>query len=281
MKTLKFHYKFILLFSNKFRFYLYYYMKARSNSVLIPYTLNFKQVEAEMSLAEHLEEIRQRAFWSFSVLTTMIISCIIFVKNIVKTLQEPADGIKFLQFAPGEYFFASIKVAAYSGILISSPFIVYQIILFVLPGMTKDERKTLLPIIIGSMILFLLGLIFGYYILVPASLNFFIKYGSDVVEPFWSFEQYFEFILVLLFGTALAFQLPVLQLVLGFLRIVSGKTMFSIWRYVILLSTVVGAVLTPSVDPLTQILLSSIILILYFGGASLVLVVEGSQKNNN
>jgi len=256
-------------------------MKTRSNSVLIPYTLNFKQVEAEMSLAEHLEEIRQRAFWSFSVLTTIIISCIIFVKNIVKTLQEPADGIKFLQFAPGEYFFASIKVAAYSGILISSPFIVYQIILFVLPGMTKDERKTLLPIIIGSMILFLLGLIFGYYILVPASLNFFIKYGSDVVEPFWSFEQYFEFILVLLFGTALAFQLPVLQLVLGFLRIVSGKTMFSIWRYVILLSTVVGAVLTPSVDPLTQILLSSIILILYFGGASLVLVVEGSQKNNN
>ena len=145
--------------------------------------------------------------------------------------------------------------------------------------MTKNERKTILPIILGAIALFLSGLIFGYAVLVPAALNFFINYGSEVVEPFWSFEQYFEFILILLFSTGLAFQLPVIQIMLGILRIISGDTMISIWRYVILGSTVVGAILTPSVDPLTQILMSSIVVILYFLGAGIVMLIEKSRRN--
>ena len=251
----------------------------KRKKVLVPYSLNIKQNDAEMSLSDHLEELRQRAFWSVAILLTSIMICVFSVKNIVKILQEPALGIKFLQFAPGEYFFASIKVAAYTGLLISSPFLIYQIILFVLPGMTKSERKTILPIIFGAITLFLFGLMFGYSILVRAALNFFINYGSEVVEPFWSFEQYFEFILILLFSTGLAFQLPVIQIMLGLLRIVSGDTMLSIWRYVILGSTIVGAILTPSVDPLTQILMSSIVVVLYFFGAGIVVLIEKSKRN--
>jgi len=246
---------------------------------LIPYSISFEQNEAEMSLTEHLEEVRQRAFWSLSLLLITIISCVLTVKNIVKLLQEPATGIKFLQLAPGEYFFASLKVAVYTGFFISSPFIIYQIILFILPGMTRGERKTLLPVVVGSVILFIFGLACGYFFLAPAALNFFINYGSDVVEPFWSFEQYFEFILVLLFSTGLAFQLPVIQIVLGSLKIFSSRLMFSVWRYVILGSTIIGAILTPSVDPITQIFMSSIIMVLYFGGAGLVYLIERSQSD--
>jgi sec-independent protein translocase protein TatC len=246
---------------------------------LLPYKLNIKQSDAEMSLSDHLEELRQRAFWSVATLLSSILLCIFSVKSIVKILQEPALGIKFLQFAPGEYFFASIKVAAYTGLLISSPFLIYQIILFILPGMTKNERKNILPIILGALTLFVSGLVFGYSVLVPAALNFFINYGAEVVEPFWSFEQYFEFILILLFSTGLAFQLPVIQVMLGLLRVVSGDTMLSIWRYVILGSTIIGAILTPSVDPLTQILMSSIVVILYFLGAGVVILIEKSRRN--
>ena len=249
------------------------------NKKLIPYSISFEQNEAEMSLTEHLEEVRQRAFWSLSLLLITIISCVLTVKNIVKLLQEPATGIKFLQLAPGEYFFASLKVAVYTGFFISSPFIIYQIILFILPGMTRGERKTLLPVVVGSVILFIFGLACGYFFLAPAALNFFINYGSDVVEPFWSFEQYFEFILVLLFSTGLAFQLPVIQVVLGSLKIFSSRLMFSVWRYVILGSTIIGAILTPSVDPVTQIFMSSIIMVLYFGGAGLVYLIERSQSD--
>jgi len=253
----------------------------KEKNVLIPYSLTLRQNDAEMSLSDHLEELRQRAFWSIATLLSSIIMCICSVKSIVKVLQEPALGIKFLQFAPGEYFFASIKVATYTGLLISSPFIIYQIILFILPGMTKTERKSILPIILGALTLFLSGLSFGYFILVPAALNFFINYGAEVVEPFWSFDQYFEFILILLFSTGLAFQLPVIQIMLGLLRIISGDTMLSIWRYVILGSTIIGAILTPSVDPITQILMSSIVLILYFLGAGIVILIEKSNGNIN
>lgn len=248
---------------------------------LIPYAVNFKQTESEMSLSEHLEELRQRAFWSVGSLILSIITCLISVKSIVKVLQEPAIGIKFLQFAPGEYFFASLKVATYSGVLMSSPFIIYQIVLFILPGMTKNERKTILPITLSSLVLFVFGLVFGYTLIAPAALNFFINYGSEVVEPFWSFEQYFEFIIILLFSTAIAFQLPIVQILLGLLRIVSGSTMISIWRYVILGSTIIGAILTPSVDPITQLIMSSIVLLLYFGGASIVLFIDKSRENIN
>lgn len=251
----------------------------KNNSSLIPYAFSFEQNEAEMSLTEHLEEVRQRAFWSVASLLTAIAACLISVESIVKILQKPAPGVKFLQFAPGEYFFASLKVAVYSGLLISSPFIIYQIILFVLPGMTKNERKTILPVITGSVLLFAFGILFGYLALVPAAMNFFISYGSDVVEPFWSFDQYFEFILLSLFSTGIAFQLPVLQVMLGLFKIVSGQTMISAWRYVILGSTVVGAILTPSVDPLTQVFMSSIVLLLYFGGTGIVLLLEKKSEN--
>lgn len=256
-------------------------LEYKNNIGLIPYSVNFKQSESEMSLSEHLEELRQRAFWAMGSLILSVIICLVSVKTIVKVLQEPATGIKFLQFAPGEYFFASLKVATYSGVLISSPFIIYQIVLFILPGMTTGERKTILPVTLSSLVLFIFGLIFGYVFIAPAALNFFINYGSEVVEPFWSFEQYFEFIIALLFSTALAFQLPILQVLLGLLKIVSGRTMVSIWRYVILGSTIVGAVLTPSVDPLTQIIMSSIVLVLYFGGASIVLLIDKSRENIN
>lgn len=254
-------------------------MNIKKAKLLIPYDLDIRQNDAEMSLSDHLEELRQRAFWSVSTILTSILISVFSVKSIVKILQEPALGIKFLQFAPGEYFFASIKIAAYTGLLMSSPFFIYQIILFVLPGMTKSERRIIIPIILGAITLFMLGLSFGYFILVPAALNFFISYGSEVVEPFWSFEQYFEFILILLFSTGLAFQLPVIQIMLGLFRIISGETMIAAWRYVILGSTIIGAILTPSVDPLTQILMSSIVIVLYFSGAGVVLFIEKSRRN--
>lgn len=249
-------------------------MNVKNSSEIKLYELNFKQNEAEMSLSDHLEELRQRAFWSVFISGVTIIISLINIKSIVKLFQEPAIGIKFLQFSPGEYFFASLRISLYTGILISSPFILYQIILFVVPGLTQSERKTIIPITLGSFSLFGLGLVFGYLFLAPAALNFFINYGSDVVEPFWSFEQYFDFIIVLLFSTAIAFQLPVIQVFLGILRLVSFKTMVSVWRYVILVSTIAGAILTPSVDPLTQILMSSIIISLYGLGAGVVFLIE-------
>ena len=237
--------------------------------------IKFENVSGdEMALSEHIEEFSQRLIFCLVCFFTSTLACFLDVKGIVKLVQAPAVGIKFLQFAPGEYFFASLKIAAFCGLLLASPLIIYQILLYVVPGMTKKERDVLLPMTIGSGVLFGVGLIFSYFFLVPAAISFFIVYGSDVLEPFWSFDQYFNFISVLIFTTGLAFQVPIIQIILGLLKIVSGEKMLSAWKYIVILSTVLAAVITPSTDPVTQILMSVALLGLYMVGTGIVLILE-------
>lgn len=229
--------------------------------------------DVEMSLFDHLEELRQRIFYSLIAVAVGVVGCFTIVNKIVQLLEFPAQGAKFLQLSPGEYFFVSMKVAGYSGLLLASPFILYQIIQFVLPGLTRRERRLLGPIVLGSSVLFAGGLFFSYALLIPAALRFFISYGADVVEQLWSIDRYFEFVLLLMFSTGLAFQIPVLQFLLGALGIVSSRQMLSSWRYVFLGAAVLGAVLTPSTDPVTQCLLAGAVLGLYFGGAGMVVLL--------
>ena len=148
-------------------------------------TTRFVSVNAdEMALSEHVEEFSQRLIFCILLFFATTILCFRDIKQIVKIFQAPAIGIKFLQFAPGEYFFASLKIATFCGTLVASPLIIYQILLYILPGMTKRERELILPITLSSGLLFGVGLIFSYFFLVPAALNFFIGYSSDIVEPF-------------------------------------------------------------------------------------------------
>jgi len=226
--------------------------------------------DVEMSLFDHLEELRQRIFYSLIAVAIGVVACFAVVRPLVQFLEKPAQGVKFLQLAPGEYFFVSLKVAAYSGILVASPVLLYQVVAFVLPGLTRRERRLLAPIVFGSSILFVAGLGFAYVALIPAALNFFISYGAEVVEQAWSIDRYFEFVLLLMLSTGLAFQVPIIQMLLGLLGIVSSQQMLSGWRFVLVGAVVAGAILTPSTDPLTQSLLAGAVLSLYFGGIGMV-----------
>ncbi|MGY4609133.1 twin-arginine translocase subunit TatC [Thermostichus sp. MS-CIW-38] len=226
--------------------------------------------EVEMTLMEHLEELRSRLLASVIAVVICIIACFAVVNRIVALLEVPARGVTFLQLAPGEYFFVSVKVAAYSGLLLATPFLLYQIARFVLPGLSLKERKLLGPVVLGSSLLFVAGLVFAYYLLIPAALNFFIRYGEGVVDQAWSIDRYFEFVLLLLFSTGLAFQVPILQALLGALGLVTAEQMFKGWRYVVLGAVVAGAILTPSTDPLTQSLLAGAVTFLYLFGILLV-----------
>jgi sec-independent protein translocase protein TatC len=226
--------------------------------------------EVEMSFFDHLEELRQRIFYAVIAVAFGALGCFIYAKQIVQILEIPAAGIKFLQLAPGEYFFVSVKVAGYCGLLVASPVVLYQIIQFVVPGLTRRERQLVLPVVAGSSVLFVGGIAFAYYVLIPAALNFLIGYGADVVEQAWSIDRYFEFILVLLFATGLLFELPVVQIILSLLGILSSKLMLAGWQSVVVGSMVVGAIVTPSTDPLTQSLLAGAVLALYFGGVGVV-----------
>lgn len=228
----------------------------------------------ELPFSEHLEELRQRIFLLFWII--LLLTCIAFieVKGLVKLLELPIQDVKFFQLSPGEYFISTIKISFYTGLLFSSPILIGQLILFLLPGLTRKEIKIILPLLLSSLILFGLGLAFSYYTLIPAALNFFLNYSEEVLEPFWSFDEYFEFILVLFYSTGLAFQIPIIQILIGLLNIISPKQMLDAWRYIILMATILGAILTPSTDPLTQLLLSLAILLLYFSGLGILFLIK-------
>ncbi|OMO59417.1 Sec-independent periplasmic protein translocase TatC [Corchorus capsularis] len=228
--------------------------------------------DKEMTIFDHLEELRQRIFVSVLAVGAAMLGCFAFSKELIMFLEAPvkAQGVRFLQLAPGEFFFTTLKVSGYCGLLLGSPIILYEIIAFVLPGLTREERKFLGPIVLGSSILFYAGIAFSYSVLTPAALNFFVNYAEGVVESLWSIDQYFEFVLVLMFSTGLSFQVPVIQFLLGQLGLVSGDQMLSIWRYVVVGAVIAAAVLTPSTDPLTQMLLATPLFGLYLGGAWVV-----------
>jgi sec-independent protein translocase protein TatC len=156
----------------------------------------FRVYDMELPFVEHLEELRQRIFQMGVIFLTMILVVFINVKTIVELLEKPVTMIKFIQLSPGEYLVSTIKIAVYVGLLICVPIILSQIICFIFPGLTLNEKKFILPIIGISFTLFILSVMFSYSILIPAALKFFIQYSENVIEPLWSFDQYLDFTLL-------------------------------------------------------------------------------------
>jgi sec-independent protein translocase protein TatC len=230
----------------------------------------------DMPIWDHLEELRERVLVGALAAGVAVLTCFAFSKDLVVFLEAPvaSQGVRFLQLSPGEFFFTTLKVGGYSGMLLAVPTVLYEIIAYVVPGLTKSERRFLAPIIFGSSILFYLGLIFSYEVLTPAALNFFVSYADGAVESLWSIDQYFEFVLVLMLSTGLSFQVPVIQIMLGQLGIVTSEAMFRQWRFVVVGATIAAAVLTPSTDPFTQTLLAGPLVGLYMGGAAVVRILE-------
>ena len=128
--------------------------------------------DVNMTIWEHLEELRDRALVSAGACGVAVLLCFCFAKDLVIFLEQPViDQVKFLQLGPGEYFFTTVKVAGYCGLLLGAPVVLYEAIAYVVPGLTKDERKFLAPIVLGSSVLFYAGIGFAYAVLTPAALK--------------------------------------------------------------------------------------------------------------
>nr|YP_009395599.1 Sec-independent protein translocase component TatC [Vertebrata isogona]ARW64534.1 Sec-independent protein translocase component TatC [Vertebrata isogona] len=236
------------------------------------------KADKEMPILEHIQELRNRILSTFCIFILSLSLCLLYTKDIARILQEPALGIKFLQLAPGEYLFVSIKIAIYSALTISSPFGLYNILKFISPGLTQKESNYIIPTTISSLLLFFLGTIFSYKILVPITLNFFISYGSEIIEPVWSFDEYFNFISLTVFTTGFCFQLPIIQIILGSTNIIKWENMLKNWRYITFLATIVSAIVTPSTDPITQVFMTFTLLTLYLSGILVLRTMKMSKS---
>ena len=188
------------------------------------------------------------------------------------------DDFNLIFTEPLEYWTAYFRVSLLLGISISMPVHVYQVLAFVSPGLTWNERKWLYPIVVGATFSFLVGAAFAYYIELPPALKFLIDQPGDIsdVRPFIKIQSYINFVTRLILATALVFELPLVVMGLAKIGVVTSKKLLGWWRFAIVGAFVAAAIVTPSIDPITQSLVAGPIIVLYFVGIALAKLVEGS-----
>ncbi len=169
----------------------------------------------------------------------------------------------------GGVFFVALKVSFFAGILAALPFILYQFWLFIAPGLYSNEKKMVIPFVVGGSVMFFVGVMFAYYIVTPFGFQFLITFGSFLYTPLINIEDYVGFFTKIMMGFGIAFELPVFAYFLALLGMVTDKTLKDFFRYAVLLIFVLAALLTPP-DILTQILMAAPLIILY--GVSILIV---------
>ncbi|MEW6095570.1 MAG: twin-arginine translocase subunit TatC [bacterium] len=212
-----------------------------------------------MSFIEHLEELRSRIIKC--VITVFVFSCIsyLFVKQILAYAVKPVG--KFVFLSPQEAFFSYLILTLFMGLFLSSPIIIFQIWRFVCAGLLRHERKYLLIYGPISFILFVGGMTFAFFLILPIGVRFLLSFGTDFLQPMISISRYISFAGMLLLGFGIVFQLPLAILFLTQVGLVSTLALRRNRKYAILLTFIISAILTPP-DVLSQILMALPILLL-------------------
>jgi sec-independent protein translocase protein TatC len=237
----------------------------------------------ELTILEHLQELRRRLIVAAIAVVLAVIFSLIFTRQLLEWLTAPAhDSVEDVQIIftdPVGYWAAYFRVALLAGIAISMPVLVYEVLAFVGPGLTRAERRWLYPVVLGASLAFVAGAAFAYYIELPPALRFLLNSGEGI-KPFINITSYIDFTTRLMLVTGLVFELPLLVMGLAKLHIVSTRKLIGWWRYALVLAFVVSAVVTPSIDPITQTLVAAPMIVLYFLGIVLAKLVEGPAKNS-
>ena len=253
-------------------------------------------------LRPHLVELRKRL--GLSVLSVFIAFIVAFTfhESIlewitaplnhalaeVASLSEKAANGMVTTHQVGGAFFVALKVSFFAGLLGALPFILYQLWLFIAPGLYNNEKKMVIPFVVGGSVMFFIGVLFAYYVVTPFGFQFLITFGSFLYTPLINIEDYVGFFTKIMMGFGIAFELPVFAYFLALLGLVTDKTLKDFFRYAILIIFVLAALLTPP-DVLTQLLMAFPLILLY--GVSILIVKavnphieedeEADEEDNN
>ncbi len=234
-------------------------------------------------LKPHLIELRKRL--GLSVLSIFIAFIVAFtfheiilewitaplneaLEQVAHISKKAADGMVTTHQVGGA-FFVAIKVSFFAGLLGALPYILYQLWLFISPGLYSNEKKMVIPFVAGGSVMFFIGVMFAYYVVTPFGFQFLITFGSFLYTPLINIEDYVGFFTKILMGFGISFELPVFAYFLALLGLVTDKTLKEFFRYAVLIIFVLAALLTPP-DVLTQLLMAAPLILLY--GVSILIV---------
>jgi sec-independent protein translocase protein TatC len=215
----------------------------------------------------HLEELRKRLIACAIAVGVGFVLCYFFSETLFRILVLPLkevmpQGERLIFTNLPEMFLTYLKVAFIAGIMLTAPFLFYQLWMFIAPGLYQREKKLVFPFVIFSTILFVGGSLFGYFVVFPFGFKFFMGFSNEYVQALPSVKQYFSFSTKLLFAFGVIFELPVVMFFLSKMGVVTPELLRKKRKYAILLAFVVAAILTPP-DVLTQIFMALPLVVLY------------------
>jgi sec-independent protein translocase protein TatC len=229
-----------------------------------------------MSLLEHLEELRDRLFKAAIGLVIGTALGALFAGDIFKYLLQPYGRPAQILDPTGSvtnYF----RVALMFGGILAIPLITYQLLMFILPGLTRRERRILLTALPAITALFLVGVAFAWFLLLPTAIDFLSNFHSDIFTTQWTADGYLGFVTSLLFWMGVAFETPLVFFVLSFLGFVTPRALINNWRIAVVGAAIAAALITPTVDPVNMFLVMGPLMVLY--GLSIVLSSVGARIN--
>lgn len=234
----------------------------------------------EMTLIEHLMELRRRVTWiAVSVILGM---SIFFVPpigfRVIELLLEPArqsvPDFRPQYIEPLENIVVYFRVALLGGISVAMPMILVQVLGFVTPALTSNEKKWIFPIVVGATLSFIGGLAFAFFFVLPFTLEFLLTFGDSFAEADWRIGNYVDFVTRMLLVLGLVFQTPLVVMGLAKFRVVTARQLLKWWRFAVVAAFIIAAVVTPTIDPVTQSMVGGPIIILYFLGIALAWLVR-------
>lgn len=238
----------------------------------------------ELTLIEHLNELRSRVFICLIALVIGAMVAFLFWTDVVELLKLPAkkvndgQGVHLIATQVTELLSSSVKVSLVGGFVLALPVILYQVIRFVAPGLTASERRYLLLFMPGALLAFSCGLAFAYFVLTPRALPFLLTFGGGVAEPLIRISNFVDVMLRLHFWMGLSFETPVIMYLLGQLGIVTARMFSRFRKYWLVIAFILGAIITPTFDPLNQALVAAPLLALYEVGILLAWLAGRARK---
>lgn len=222
------------------------------------------QQDTQMPLTSHLVELRKRLIVSIIAVAAGFGISYNYSDELFKMLARPLPpNTTFAFIRLIEPFVTYMKVSLMAGIFLASPILIYEIWAFITPGLHENERKWVLPIVFFSTVLFIGGAVFGYFLVLPFGYSFFLSFSTNTIHPMLSMDEYFSFTTKFLFAFGLVFEMPLFILFLALLGIVNAKMLSAYRKYAILVIFIAAAILTPTPDAFSQILMAIPMMVLY------------------
>jgi sec-independent protein translocase protein TatC len=238
-----------------------------------------------MGFLDHLEELRRRLVYSIAAVAVGFFACWGFREKIYAVMQKPimdalkANGVpeKLVYLNPTEPFNLYLKIAALAGLFLTSPFVLYQVWMFISPGLYRNEKRYVVPFMVSTIALFTTGGYFGYRIVYPRALEFLIGFGSQF-QPMITISEYTSLFLSIVLGMGLIFEMPILIFFLALMGIISASFMWNNFRYAILVIFIVAAIVTPTPDIMSMLIFASPMVALYGASIGIAWVVHPKQR---